>query len=91
MRYLWIQFTRNDRAQPGSDDFGRFIELWSYAHDADGQFDAPRRRASELESPVINGMSTRNHYANGVAELPSPDLLPTVEEPASYSDAENTA
>jgi hypothetical protein len=90
LRYLGIQFTRNDRAQPGSDDYRRFIDVWNYAHDSDGQFDAPPSRVSELESPVINGTSGQNHYVNGVAELPSPDLLPTVEEPANYSDAENT-
>jgi hypothetical protein len=91
LRYLGIQFTRSDRAQPGNDDYRRFIDLWNYAHDSDVQFDAPPSRVSELESPVINGMSTQNHYVNGaVAELPSPDILPTVEEPADYSDAENT-
>ncbi|KAK0633375.1 Acetokinase family-domain-containing protein [Immersiella caudata] len=27
LRYLGIQFTRNDRAEPGSDDYRRFIDL----------------------------------------------------------------
>lgn len=55
IRYLGIQFTRNDRMQPGTDgklsrgsrppranlkiDYRRFIESWSFAHDSDDQFD----------------------------------------------------
>jgi len=76
--------------QAGTDDYRRFMDLWNFAHDAEGQFDPPPSgHRVELESPVMNGMS-HHVYANGVTELPSPDLLPTVEEPADYSDTANT-
>jgi len=58
LRYLGIQFTRNDRMQPGTDDYRRFIDLWSFSHDADGQYDAPPpSRVIELESPVSSRLS----------------------------------
>ena len=77
-------------------DYRRFIDLWDYAHEADGQFDIPLpSRVVELESPVINGMADpQNPYVNGVAELPSPDLhggLETVVEPPGGSgDSDDT-
>lgn len=85
IRYLGIQFTRNDRVQPGSDDYRRFLQLWDFAHDADGEFDVPFPTNHVELPPHVNG-------TNGIAELPSPEFgnLAPVLEPASPADSGGT-
>ncbi|KAK5651770.1 hypothetical protein OQA88_11732 [Cercophora sp. LCS_1] len=94
VRHLGIQFTRNERMTPGTDDYRRFIEAWNFAHDTDDQFDIPLPSSvAELESPVINGMSdVHSPFLNGVSELPSPEMfgsLPPVPEPSDYADMDS--
>ncbi|GAB1311230.1 Acetate kinase [Madurella fahalii] len=94
IRYLGIQFSRNNNIQAGTDDYRRFINQWDTAHLADGEFDAtfPTNHV-ELPSPYLNAMPERR--VNGVAELESPELagrsrLPSVAEPGDGLDSDET-
>lgn len=56
VRYLALQFTRNDRIQQGADDYHRFIERWVFAHSSESEFDVPFPvNHVELPSPEVNG------------------------------------
>ncbi|KAK3330325.1 hypothetical protein B0H66DRAFT_57212 [Apodospora peruviana] len=77
VRYIGIQFTRNDRMQPGNDDYRRFVERWTQVHAEDEEFDvAFPTNHFELESPHINGATDYEAFGN----------LPPVPEPAEPDD-----
>ncbi|KAK0733378.1 hypothetical protein B0T26DRAFT_631041 [Lasiosphaeria miniovina] len=75
IRYLSIQFSRNNQMQPGSEDFRRFMDQWNIAHDSDGAFAVPYpMNLVELPSPQVNGIpELASAQVNGVGDFALPD------------------